>query len=228
MANDEAGSLLQRYLLLVQALCDAKLTKGDCQVLAVIGGHVGKDGEAWPGVNRIAGKAGIHRSTVMRAVDRLEAAGYVDVQRKRGLSNRYQMALASSVRATSASSANATSAGAALVASTHTTSSADATGPVASTRPDQSHPCDPNSAFELSCSNSKKRTQLPAAPSSSNERQERSAEEKAEDEATEIRITERARIMYLDAIKSGDDRTKAMIETNHRHRIADLIGQEAA
>lgn len=156
MAADDRGSLLHRYKLLVAALCDGGLSKGDCQVLAVIAGHTGRGGEAWPGVNRIASIAGIHRSTVITSITNLEARTYVVVERKRGCANRYLLASTSSADATGTSSADATSPAETPVAPIHPASSVDATQPVAPALLDQSRGRYPNSAYELSSGNSEK------------------------------------------------------------------------
>lgn len=162
MANDR-GSLLQRWQLLVHALCDDTLSKGDCTVLAVIAGHAGKGGVAWPGVNRIASIGGIHRTTVIASVDKLVSKGLLEVAKKKGCANRYRLASASSVDATGTSRVDATSQAGGPVGSEHSTSSVDATGVVAPALPDQSRGRYPNSAFELDLPNSRKATQLPAA-----------------------------------------------------------------
>ncbi|WP_166207205.1 helix-turn-helix domain-containing protein [Cognatiluteimonas telluris] len=220
---DDRGSLLQRHLLLVQALCDPELSKGDCQVLAMIGTHAGKTGTSWPGVDRIAAKAGIHRSTVIRSVDNLEARGYVQVSRKRGLANRYQMALASSADATSTSSTHATSEAGAPVAPTHTTSSADATRPVAPTLRDPSRPRYPNSAFELSSSNSEKRTQPPAAPSFDEWIKQEPEHETAEEGEKRRQLQrEMIRAEYLEIRESYPKHAALMLRTFPQH-LADLM-----
>jgi hypothetical protein len=194
---DDRGTLLQRHLLLVKALCDSRPSKGDCQVLAVISGHVDSDGEAWPGVNRIAAKAGIHRSTVLRSVERLEAWGYVEVARERGRSNLYRIA--------STSSASATGLPWGLVAPTHSTSSTAATSPVAPARPDQSHPRDPNSASYLSSSNSKNNS---VACGASSDQQEQDAKKQQEAAKREGLVTE-----YRQALKERPEHAYFMRRT---------------
>lgn len=151
---DDRGSLLHRYKLLVAALCDSELSKGDCQVLAVIAGHTGRGGEAWPGVNRIASIAGIHRSTVITSITNLEARTYVVVERKRGCANRYLLASTSSADATGTSRVETTSPAETPVAPIHPASRVDATPPVAPALPDQSRGRFPNSSYELSSGNS--------------------------------------------------------------------------
>lgn len=222
---DERGSLLQRHLLLMDALCDPRTSKGDCQVLAVIASHADKDGDAWPGVNRIAKRAGIHRSTVLASVGRLQDWGYVDVHRERGRSNVYRL---------STSSARTTSQEGELVAPTlpvpqtdqsrgdDPTSSVDATGLVAPTRRDQSRPRYPNSALELSSSTQEKNS-VACGAFSEEERQELEAERQAEEEAFQKRLTATCRAMYVKAREEGDNKTMAIVEQSHRHRIEDLI-----
>jgi hypothetical protein len=226
MAHEPAGSLLQRHLLLGAALCDPRTSKGDCQVLAVISAHAkNESGEAYPGVNRIAKRAGIHRSTVLASVARLQGWGYVDVHRERGRSNVYRLATGS---------ANTTSQEGELVAPTlpprevHQSrprdggGSADATGLVAPTRPDQSRPRYPNSAFDLSSSTQKKNS-VACGAFSEEERQQREQERLAEEVETEKRLCTRARELYLDAKSKGDTAVMEMVLKNHRHRVADLI-----
>jgi hypothetical protein len=167
MANDARGSLLERHRLLLKALRDPDTSKGDCAVLGAISEHADADGKGWPGVALLAGKLGIARTTVMRSVARMEARGYLEVDRKVGLSNRYRLAGTGSadatgtgsVDATGTSSADATSSQVEPVAPTHHTGSVDATRPVAPMRRDQSHRCDPNSVQELSSKNSAQGTQ---------------------------------------------------------------------
>ncbi len=229
MANDDRGSLLQRHLLLVAALCDPRTSKGDCQVLAVIGGHVDKDGEGWPGVNRIAGKAGIHRATVLRSVERLERWGYVQTHREKGKANLYRIALTSSTSATSTSSASATSAAGAPVASTHRASSTSATGPVAPTLPDQSHQCDPNSAFDLSSSTQEKNSVACGAFSADQEQEREEQRQKQQRLAEEERKAERQasiRQEYLECRATHPDYAKRM-ERSFPKELADLIERAA-
>ena len=223
MASETAaGSLLQRHLLVVAALCDARTSKGDCQVLAVIAGHAGRDGEAWPGVNRIASRAGIHRSTVLKSVERLQGWGYVEVHRERGRANVYRLATGS---------AHATSQTPELVAPTlpvrqvhqshprDPTSSADATGLVAPTLRDQSRPRYPNSAFELSHSNSVTELSSPAAPLSEEEEEQKRQQQ-----------IENIRAEYLEALKRDNVRHVRFMESQPRFRkhLEDLIQDRAA
>ena len=89
--DDRPSKGVHKFELLAAAACDETLTRADVAVLAVILRHHNADkGEAWPGINRIADQAKLHRSNVLRAVARLEAAGWVQVKRpERGKSNRY-------------------------------------------------------------------------------------------------------------------------------------------
>lgn len=226
MANDERGSLLLRHLLLAEALCDPRTSKGHCQVLAVISAHADrKTGEAWPGVNRIAKRAGIHRSTVLAAVADLEAWRYLRVHRERGRANVYRLATGS---------AHATSRGGELVAPTlpvghedqscprDPTSTADATELVAPTRPDQSRPRYPNSAFELSSSTHKKNS-VACGALKKEEREEQERAAVAQEHQKEASLTAYARKLFTEALEKGDRAVIEMVLKAHRHRVADLI-----
>lgn len=127
-------SLLARWNLLGAATRDSRLSRGDLAVLHSIAGRIGDDGTAWPGFGRLATDTGLHRSTVERSIDRLEAAGYLARESGGiGRSNRYR--LTRSVDATGTSSADATGTGSTeATGSSGATSSTDATGVVAPTR----------------------------------------------------------------------------------------------
>ncbi|RZA28233.1 MAG: helix-turn-helix domain-containing protein [Proteobacteria bacterium] len=88
----EPFNLLGRYQLIERALQDSHLSRGNCVVLCVILGHVDANGEAWPGMGRICNKAGISKSTAIRAVKRLEERGYLTAHREFGRSNVYVVA----------------------------------------------------------------------------------------------------------------------------------------
>jgi DNA-binding MarR family transcriptional regulator len=202
---DERGSLLQRHLLLMDALCDPRTSKGDCQVLAVIAGHADKAGDAWPGVNRIAKRAGIHRSTVLAAVGRLQEWGYVDVHRERGRANLYRL---------STSSARTTSSGGELVAPTlppqeghqsrprDQTSSADATGLVAPTLPDQSRPRYPNSALNSALTHPKNSVACGAIPSEEERQQEAAKSEGLRAEYLEALVSRPKHARFMESERS--------------------------
>lgn len=68
------NSLLAHWNLLGAATRDARLYRGDLAVLHSIARRVGGDGTAWPGFGRLATDTGLHRSTVERSIDRLEAS----------------------------------------------------------------------------------------------------------------------------------------------------------
>lgn len=83
-------SLLNQYWLLRNACVDPKLSSASKAVLAVILEHRNRAaGTAYPGFDRIARMAGVHRTSVMRAVAELEATGYLAVARQERRANRY-------------------------------------------------------------------------------------------------------------------------------------------
>ncbi|MGY0634297.1 helix-turn-helix domain-containing protein [Luteimonas sp. A478] len=89
--NDES-TLLQQHLLLRNACVDPNLSNAAKAVLAVILDHYNiRQRTAYPGFDRMARIAGIHRSSVMRAVDALEAAGYLEVTRRERRANVYSI-----------------------------------------------------------------------------------------------------------------------------------------
>lgn len=229
MANDDPGSLLQRHLLLEEALCDPRTSKGDCQVLAVISAHANHEsGEAWPGVNRIAKKAGIHRSTVLASVRRLERWRYLYVEKMRGRSNTYCLLTGS---------AHATSREGELVAPTLPVEepdqsrprdgggSADATGLVAPTLRDQSRPRYPNSAFELSSLTQQENSV--ACGALSDDQQQELAEQRQEqkrlaEEQRKAEARESIRQEYRETLKTHPDHAR-MMEQVFPRELADLI-----
>lgn len=85
----EPYNLLARYQMIVGALRDLELTRGHCVVLSVIVGHVGSDGGAWPGLERICAQAHVSRSTAIRAIQKLEDTGYLATNRQMGKVNYY-------------------------------------------------------------------------------------------------------------------------------------------
>ena len=87
----EPFNLLARYQILERAVHDSSLARGDCVVLAVILAHVDADGEAWPGMKRICERARVSKRTAIRAVQSLEARGYLSADRTIGKSNYYRI-----------------------------------------------------------------------------------------------------------------------------------------
>lgn len=87
----EPYNLLARYRMLEASLQDSRLKRSHCAVLAVILAHVDEDGQAWPGLTRIAKRALVSRRAAMRAIADLEVAGYLEVDRTLGRSNSYQI-----------------------------------------------------------------------------------------------------------------------------------------
>lgn len=132
--TSDENSLLARWNLLGAATRDSRLSRGDLAVLHSIAGRIGDDGTAWPGFGRLATDTGLHRSTVERSIDRLEASGYL-MRESGGIgrSNRYR--LTSSADATGTSRIDATTTSSAdATGCRDATSRTDATGVVASTR----------------------------------------------------------------------------------------------
>lgn len=87
----EPYNLLARYQILENALRDSRLSRGVCVVLAVILAHVDSEGEAWPGMKRICERARVSKRTAIRAVQNLEAHGYLTAERALGKSNYYRI-----------------------------------------------------------------------------------------------------------------------------------------
>ena len=64
---------------------------GAWRVFAVIFDMAGTDNAAWPSLALIERRTGMARRSVTKAVARIEAAGLVVVERRRGASNRYRL-----------------------------------------------------------------------------------------------------------------------------------------
>lgn len=226
MANDEPGSLLQRHLLLVAAARDPRTTKGDLAVLSVITEHARSNGEAHPGILRIASMGRVHRTSVPRCIERLEALGYLTVERQLGRVNVYWLQPTSSMDAAGTSSTGAATADPAPAAPPHTTSSKDAAGTSSIHASNQQHGCCPNSALELSSSNSEKRTQLPAAPFSVDQQQElakqRAEQKRLAEERRKAEQRESIRQEYIECRRTHPDYAKRM-EQSFPRELADLI-----
>ena len=91
----------------------------DRLMLLALADNADDRGLCWPGIPTLARKCAVHRSTVIRTLERLEAAGHLDVERRAGRVNVYRITLASGrVDATGGASA---------------TGRADATGDVGDT-----------------------------------------------------------------------------------------------
>lgn len=68
------------------------IRSADKFVLVVLANHVGDTHEAWPSVNTLARETGHHRLTVIRALDRLEKAGWIkDTGKRRGSTRRVKV-----------------------------------------------------------------------------------------------------------------------------------------
>lgn len=222
--RESPADLLQRHLLLSEAAVDERLSKADVAVLAVLLSHVNKrDEHARPGITRITEKAQLCRRSVIRAVQSLSVHGYIDVERRIGRPSLYWPSLPGTRDTEVTSDRNVTStpsdtsAPPAPVTNVSPTRDTGVTPPVTSVSPHPCHPCHPNSALELSSLNSEKRTQV-ASPVSSNSRKQE--ELTPEQDALRTRI---ARDQYRIALETGTGESLAMIEKNHRERIADMI-----
>lgn len=141
------------FLSLAAAAKDSRLSRADIACMAVIIDRFNRSaGSAWPGINRLATEANLHRSNVIRAIHRLELTGFVTVERGGlGKSNRYRPTFA-------ASSASATS-------SENATSRASATEVVAPARLELVAPTRPEPAYRTypqNLPNKSTRAELPA------------------------------------------------------------------
>ncbi len=79
-----------KLAVLIAASRDPRLTRADVAVLSVIVDHASQQtGEAYPSVNRIVQEAGVPRTTVLRALQRIEAAGWVRAERRQRMRSTY-------------------------------------------------------------------------------------------------------------------------------------------
>ena len=92
MTDATAHGLLVRWRLVVDALADQRLAKGDCAALAAILTRCNDQGEAWPSLGTVAKDAGVSRPTAVRSIRRLVDLGYLVRQSgTRTTSNRYRI-----------------------------------------------------------------------------------------------------------------------------------------
>lgn len=70
-------------------LDQSEATYADRLVLIAIANHVGASGWAWPAIPSIAREARLGRATVFRAIEALEEAGELTIQRRPGKPNLY-------------------------------------------------------------------------------------------------------------------------------------------
>jgi DNA-binding MarR family transcriptional regulator len=87
------GKLLKQWLALLALTQDKSLTGGPVAVWIWIADHTNERGLAFPGMSRLAKQTGLDRSTVVRAVGKLERAGYLEVKERGSLgkSNLYRL-----------------------------------------------------------------------------------------------------------------------------------------
>lgn len=229
MANDRRktrGSLLERHKRLGMALQDPRTTKGDCVVLSVISEHSDHAGNCWPGLELIARKAGVSRSSVIRATRTLESLGYLKIEKESGKSNYYILADTGSIPDTGTRSTDDTGLDDDQLQGCHPRGGTDDTPPVSSMHKTRVMD-DTRTQLELSSRNSIQITQgaAPAISSLENQKQGQEPERSPEEEQ---RLRARARETYQAAKKLGNVRLMESMEANHRHRIADLIEDKAA
>ena len=88
----ETHGLLARWILIGLACRDPDLSHGDTAVLWAVLERMGTDGLSWPGYERIAEDAQLHRATAARGIARLVERDYLVRQRGGfGKSNRYRL-----------------------------------------------------------------------------------------------------------------------------------------
>ena len=92
------GQGVKFYMLDKEIASRADLKPTDKIVLAVITDRIGNNGHSWPGIRRIAADAGLGSSkTAERAVNHLERAGLLTVERGRGgQPNHYRLGVVKS------------------------------------------------------------------------------------------------------------------------------------
>lgn len=87
------GKLLKQWKAVRALASDRSLAGGPLSVWIWIADHSNEKGVAWPGMALLAKETGLDRSSVIRAVGKLERAGYVEVLQRGGLgrSNTYRL-----------------------------------------------------------------------------------------------------------------------------------------
>lgn len=60
-------------------------------VYVVLASHTNADGQCYPSAARLGKMLGIHKGTVVRAIRRLEAAGWVVADKSKGGSSKYEL-----------------------------------------------------------------------------------------------------------------------------------------
>lgn len=78
---------------LMSQVWEKQLPPTDQRVLLVLCDFANDEGVCWPSIDYIAWKLGVDRKTVMRAIERLEAAGVIRVERQHRRNNRYTIDL---------------------------------------------------------------------------------------------------------------------------------------
>jgi Helix-turn-helix domain len=87
------SKLLKQWVSLAALTSDRSLGGGPVAVWVQIADHANAQGIAWPGMDLLAQKTGLDRSTVIRSIKKLTAAGYLEVLRRGsfGRSNTYRL-----------------------------------------------------------------------------------------------------------------------------------------
>lgn len=67
-------------------------------ILVVLAAHASADGICWPGYRRIEELSGVHRRYIRRALERLEAAGALEIVQRSRHGNRYRVVAAGNIQ----------------------------------------------------------------------------------------------------------------------------------
>lgn len=236
--GDERIPPVDEVQLLRAAACDWRLSRGDVGSFAVILKHCDDDWTAFPGPARIAKEARLSVTSVKKSIRTLEQFRYLEVIRpglrkknrfrvlqSPGVPHREMVAAAREFGLPSANKAKRSN-WARTIPQSGTTPKR-ATGEVQ--RPPTGEPrlqqLGKRRRHEVAFKALEKSQEL---LSSTEEEQERSAEELAEDEAREWRIGLKARSLYLEAKSAGNDAVMAMLERDHAEAIAEVRGPSQA
>lgn len=87
--------MVDKFYKLPQDITSRKdLQSSDKLVYSVILDHIGGNNKGWPGIQTLMSKTALARQTVISSIQRLESAGFLEVnRRKRGQSNHYKTSL---------------------------------------------------------------------------------------------------------------------------------------
>lgn len=85
-----AFSYSGKLSVMLAATRDPSLMRTDLAVLGVLMEHADRNsGEAFPSVARLVGESGVPKTTTLRALKRLEASGWMRVERRQGAHSTY-------------------------------------------------------------------------------------------------------------------------------------------